>query len=292
MRLRHRFEFTFLLLLVVPFVAVTILQVDRTINVMVSELEQTGNLLIEQIFGQIKADLKSAPPDPLAALGADSSMSELLSSSSAFAPGVVYARLETLSGRTITGLGTSSAIAPPSFGALKREAASWWPWTPFAAVWGRRTYEMSRLVNLNGKPLGVIRVGLSTTLIDSEARRSVYYIGLVGAAGVLLALAAAMLPSRTSRSECSTTVSSSFINLRSRATSSIPGGSGPCPSAKRETSRRSGRWPGAISSAASCSSMPVAAAVSIARTSGWSLPSNNLSGLPSARPPAGNPSRS
>src|SRR6516225_3846582 len=199
MRLRHRFEFTFLLLLVVPFVAVTILQVDRTINVMVSELEQTGNLLIEQIFGQIKADLKSAPPDPLAALGADSSMSELLSSSSAFAPGVVYARLETLSGRTITGLGTSSAIAPPSFGALKREAASWWPWAPFAAVWGRRTYEMSRLVNLNGKPLGVIRVGLSTTLIDSEARRSVYYIGLVGAAGVLLALAAAMLASRLLR---------------------------------------------------------------------------------------------
>jgi signal transduction histidine kinase len=193
MRLHRRLELGFLLLLVVPFVAVTILQVDRTINVMVSDLEGTGNLLIEQIFEQIKSDLKSVQPDPVAALRTDSSLTALIGSSSAFALGVVYARLETLNGQTIVGLGSASATEPPGFAVLKREAASWWPSAPIAAVWGKRTYEMSQAVNLSGRPLAVIKIGLSTALIDAEARRSVNYIISVGAAGVLLALAAAML---------------------------------------------------------------------------------------------------
>jgi signal transduction histidine kinase len=198
MRLRRRFELAFLLLLVVPFLAVTILQVDRTINVMVSDRELTGTLLIEQIFGQVSAALKSAQPDPLAALRADPSLDAFMVRSAAFAPGVVYARLETLDGKKVVGLGNAAA-QPPAFAILKREAASWWPWAPIASVWRNRTYDMSRAVYRGNTPFAVIRIGLSTTLIDSEARRSVYYIIIVGAAGVLLALAAAMLVSRLLR---------------------------------------------------------------------------------------------
>jgi signal transduction histidine kinase len=190
MRLRQRLALGFLLLLVVPFVAVTILQVDRTINVMVSDLERTGDLLIGQIFEQIRTDLNGVRSDPVAALRADSQLTALMRSSLAFGPGVVYARLETLDGQTIAG---SGAAEPPSFAVLKREAASWWPSAPLAAVWGNRTYEMSRVVNLGVRPLAVIRIGLSTALIGTEARRSVNYIISVGMAGVLLALAAAML---------------------------------------------------------------------------------------------------
>jgi signal transduction histidine kinase len=193
MRLRQRLKLGFLLLLVVPFVAVTILQVDRTINVMVSDLEQTGGLLIGQIFEHIRTDLSGARPDPVAALRADSQLTALVQSSLAFGHGVVYARLETLDGQTIAGSGIASAAEPPSFAVLKREAASWWPSAPIAAVWGKRTYEMNRVVNLGDRPLAVIRIGLSTALIGIEARRSVNYIISVGVAGVLLALAAAML---------------------------------------------------------------------------------------------------
>ena len=104
MRLRQRLELTFLLLLVVPFVAVTILQVDRTINVMVSELELTGKLLIGQIFEHVRTDLQTSQPDPIAALRSDSLLAALLRSSLAFGPAVVYAGLETLDGKTISGL--------------------------------------------------------------------------------------------------------------------------------------------------------------------------------------------
>ena len=208
MRLRQRFELAFLLLLVVPFVAVTILQVDRMINVMVSDLEFTGNLLIGQIFEHIRADLNGFKPDPVAALRTDSSLTALMRTSLALGPGVVYARLETVDGERISGLGKTNATELPSFNVLKRQAASWWPSAPITAVWGKRTYEMSRLVKIDEKPLGVIRIGLSTALIDTEARRSVNYIIGVGAIGVLLALAAAMLVSSFIREPIAALISS------------------------------------------------------------------------------------
>jgi signal transduction histidine kinase len=208
MRLRQRLELTFLLLLVVPFVAVTILQVDRTINVMVSELDQTGNLLIGQIFEHVRTDLNTSQPDPVAALRGDSLLAALLRSSLAFGPAVVYAGLETLDGKTIAGSGSASAGEPSDFGVLQREAASWWPSAPIAAVWGARTYEMSRVVSLGDKPLAVIKIGLSTALINNEARHSVNYTIAVGVAGVLLALAAAMLVGKLLREPIAALISS------------------------------------------------------------------------------------
>jgi len=192
----------------VPFVAVTILQVDRTINVMVADLEATGNLLIGQVFEQIRRDLNSSQPDPVAALRADSLLAALLRSWLAFGPGVVYARLETLDGQTIAGSPKTNTSEPPGFSVLQREAASWWPSAPIAAVWGKRTYEMNPVVKLGDKPLAVIRIGLSTALIDTEARYSVNYTIAVGMAGVLLALAAAMLVSRLLREPIAALISS------------------------------------------------------------------------------------
>jgi len=226
MRLRQRLELTFLLLLVVPFVAATILQVDRTINVMVSDLERTGNLLIGQIFEQLRSDLNGSQPDPFAALRADSLLTALLRSSLAFGPGVVYARLETLDGQTIAGSGRANTAEPPGFTVLQRETTSWWPSAPIAAVWGVRTYEMSRVVNLGDKPLAVIRIGLSTALIDTEARYSVNYTIAVGAAGILLALAAAMLVSRLLREPIAALISSAEAMAPAGEELSLPAGHG------------------------------------------------------------------
>jgi signal transduction histidine kinase len=208
MRLRQRLEVIFLLLMVLPFVGVTILQVDRTINVMVSDLEHTGNLLIGQIFEQIRNDLNGSRSDPLTALRADSFLAALLRSSLAFGPGVVYADLETPDGQTIAGLGRGSTAMSPDFASLQRQAASWWPSAPIAAVWGKRTYEMNRAVNLGDRPFAIIRIGLSTALIDTEARRSVDYTIAVGAAGVLLALGAVMVVSSVFREPIAALISS------------------------------------------------------------------------------------
>jgi signal transduction histidine kinase len=224
MRLRQRLELTFLLLLVVPFVAVTVLQVDRTISVMVSALERTGDLLIGQIFEHIRKELNGSQPDPVAALRADSLLAALLQSSFTFGPGVVYARLETLDGKVIAASGVGSATEPPSFAVLQREAVSWWPSAPIAAVWGKPTYEMSRTLNLGDKPLAVIRIGLSTALIGTEARYSVNYTIAVGVAGVLLALAAAMLVSRLLRAPLAALISSAEAIAPAEEEHSLPTG--------------------------------------------------------------------
>jgi signal transduction histidine kinase len=195
MRLRQRLTLTFLLMLVVPFVAVTILQVDRTMNVMVADFAQTGDLVIGQIFEQIRTDLNRSQPNPIGALRADPLLAVLLRSSQAFGRGVVYSRVETLDGQAIAGSAGNDTTPPASFAELQREAGSWWPWAPIAAVWGARTYEVSSVVNVSGRPLAVIRIGLSTALIAAEARRSVNYIIGVGLAGIALALAGAMLVS-------------------------------------------------------------------------------------------------
>jgi signal transduction histidine kinase len=222
MRLRRRLELGFLLLLVVPFVAVTILQVGRTISVMVADLERTGDLLIGQIFEQIRSDLTGAQPDPIGVLRADRLLTGLMKSSLAFGPGVVYARLENIDGQVIAGAGTTITAAPQSFAALTRAASSWWPTARLAAVWGKRTYEMSRVVSIGGRPLVVLRVGLSTALIDNEARRSVYYTIGVGAAGVLLALGAAMLVSGLLRQPIAALISSAQAMVPAGETLSLP----------------------------------------------------------------------
>lgn len=198
MRLRQRLALIFLLLLVVPFVAVTILQVDRTISVMVLDLDRTGKLVVGQIFEHIRTDLRNPKPDPIAALRADPLLEGVMRASLAFGRGVVSARLETPQGELIAGSGSPIADAL-QFAELERQAASWWPLAPIAAVWGGRTYEMSRVVDLDNKPFAVIRIGLSTALIDSEARHALNYTIAVGVAGVLLAALAAMLVSRLLR---------------------------------------------------------------------------------------------
>src|SRR5437879_3187187 len=129
MRLRQRLELNFLLLLVVPFVAVTVLQVDRSIGVMVVDLERAGNLIVGLIFEHIRSDLKQSTADPIAALRTDALLDGALRSSWAFGPGVVYARLETPDGQLISGSGIASANEPP-FANLQRQAASWWPSAP------------------------------------------------------------------------------------------------------------------------------------------------------------------
>ncbi|MBV8054494.1 MAG: PAS domain-containing protein [Deltaproteobacteria bacterium] len=85
---------------------------------------------------------------------------------------------------------------------------------------------MSRVVNLGGRPLAVIRIGLSTALIDSEARRSLNYIIGVGAAGVVLALAAAMLVRSLLREPIAALISSVKAMAPAGETLSLPAGDG------------------------------------------------------------------
>jgi len=197
MDLRSRLATIFLVLLVFPFIAVSALQIDRTMRVMVDGLEESGRLIVNQVFEQIREGLAHSQGDPIAALRADAPLSALLESSQAFGTGVVYARVEGIDGVPIVTaqqgpLNETVANAPP-FLALHTELRSWSPLSRIRAVWGAHTYEISRVIRVNGSPRVMIRVGLSTALIAAEARRSVEDILAVGAVGVILSLIGAVL---------------------------------------------------------------------------------------------------
>jgi len=197
MELRGKLASIFLVLLALPFIAVSAFQIDRTMQVMVNDLADSGRLIADQAFEQIREALAHAQGEPIAALRADSPLSALLNSSQAFGTGVVYARVEAIDGTPIVaahaGPSIAAVAATPPFDALRSELSSWWPLNRIRAVRGTHTYEISRVVKVNGNPLAVIRVGLSTALIAAEARRSVEDILAAGAAGVVLSLIGAML---------------------------------------------------------------------------------------------------
>jgi signal transduction histidine kinase len=197
MELRGKLATIFLVLLVLPFIAVSTFQIDRTMQVMVDDLADSGSLIADQAFERIRDALAHSQGDPVAALRADAPLSALLDSSQAFGTGVVYARVESIDGTPIVAAHSEPSVAAvaatPPLDVLRAELRSWWPLNRVRAVWGAHTYEISRVVKVNGAPLAVIRVGLSTALIAAEARRSVEDIVGAGAIGVILSLIGAML---------------------------------------------------------------------------------------------------
>src|SRR5712692_10612016 len=187
MDLRAKLAIALLFLLVVPFVVVTTVQIDRTMTVMAGDLADSGNVLINQTFEQIRTALSVQNGDPVALLPGDPRLQSFLRSSQAFGKGVVYVRIEKLDGTPIItgteGAVTGSGSAPP-FSLLETDLESWWPPTKLRALWEKRTYELSRRIDFRNRPAAVIRVGLSTALIGDEARRSIAALVIAGAVGL------------------------------------------------------------------------------------------------------------
>lgn len=216
---------TILLLLTLPFVLATTLQIERTTRVLVDGLNESGNLLINQIYEQMREALSRAKGDPAGSLRHDARLAAFLASTQAFGRGVVYARIAAPDGATIAGLAPSEAGAtdsPPPFARLAARARSTWPPDRIAALWHSRTYEMSRAVMMNGKPFAVIRIGLSTAFIAAEARGDTAYILEVGAAAIALCLFGAIAALEWRRKPMPITLSPAYRITRPRADSSAP----------------------------------------------------------------------
>jgi signal transduction histidine kinase len=196
MGLRVKFAAVFLLLLVVPILIVSAFETNRTMTVMVDDLAGSGDLLINQTFEQIRTILSTSHDNAAAAIAASAPLRSLLLASSAFGKGVVYARVETPDGKIIAAsdAGSPASTSPPlPFESLQARAATWWPPDRIHALWGEHTYELGREIELDNKPFAMIRVGLSTTLISAEVRRSVDAIAAITGAAMVLALLGAGL---------------------------------------------------------------------------------------------------
>jgi signal transduction histidine kinase len=129
------------------------------------------------------------------ALRQDKSLAALLSSSSAFGKGVVYARVVTLNGDLVAGSGGDavSGALPRPFAELKRAASRWSPFVRLRPLWGEHIYEISAPVEINLRPFALIKVGLSTALITTEVRRAVANVMFIAAVVIVISLLAALL---------------------------------------------------------------------------------------------------
>lgn len=198
MSLRAKFAAVFLLLLIAPIIAVTALELDRTIAVMVEDLGDTASLLIDLAFEQVRGAAGGGGQDAITALRDSHPMRAFIGSAQAFGKGVVYLRVEKLDGTIIAGepamrMGTSGfADAPPPFDDLQAIANGWWPLGAIRALWAAHNYEMSRVVQSNGRPFAIIAVGVSTSLIAPELHHALGQILIVAGCALALSLLGAL----------------------------------------------------------------------------------------------------
>src|SRR5258706_8405727 len=125
MGLRTKIAAIFVPLLLLAVLAVSATQANHAVGVMVDSLGNSGNVLINQTFEQIRTALAHSQGDPVAILREDRSLTALLSSSRAFGKGVVYARVETPNGALVAGTSGDavSAVAPRPFAELQSAAS-------------------------------------------------------------------------------------------------------------------------------------------------------------------------
>ena len=187
MSFRAKLALIFAALLIVAVTAISALEFERTARMMVANLSDTGVSLVNQIFEQMRVSLGQHHGDPVATLRTDPSIASSLRSAQAFTKGVVYARIEGVDGSLIAGTpaSTDSLVIRP-FEELSGRLNGWL--SRLRPLWGDKVYEISRPIEMNGKPFAVIKVGLSTALIEQEVHATLKGIATVAIIGLILAL--------------------------------------------------------------------------------------------------------
>lgn len=192
MGLRGKLAVIFASLLILTVIAISLMEFARTMRVMVSNLGDTGIALTDQIFEQMRATLTQSRGDPVESLRNDAAIAASLRSAQAFTKGVVYARIQAADGSMIVGtpvVGSGDSLAGiRPFEELERQVAGWWPMAKLRPLWRDQIYEISRPVEINSKPFALIKVGLSTALIQRELSGSLESIAGIALVGIVLAL--------------------------------------------------------------------------------------------------------
>ncbi|MGD0073784.1 MAG: ATP-binding protein [Candidatus Binataceae bacterium] len=176
MRLNAKLVSSFLLLLVVAIIAMSAIEADRALDLMVGELATSGDLIAKQVFEQMRAVLaRSGGKDPAAALRRDASLQTLLDSSLAFGQTIVSVEVIDPNGNVIVAAAgqpeqhQSKPMTPIE--TIQRARASRIPLRPVPELWKDQVYGIDRPVEINGKRFATIEVGVSTALIGNKVHR-------------------------------------------------------------------------------------------------------------------------
>ena len=193
MGLRAKLPTTFLALLTIAIVAVSAIYLDRMLRLMAHGLVASADHCSKDVFEQVRLAFgKTDTADPVVALRDDEALKTVISSCLAFGEYVVYLRVVSIDGRDLVSSDTSSGSSPKGdrmvlpISDLEQLVSSDWPFGLLHALWSDHIYESSRPIDLNSKPFGLIKVGVSTGLIASQVHQTAITVGLITLAAVLL----------------------------------------------------------------------------------------------------------
>ncbi|MGH7779829.1 MAG: two-component system sensor histidine kinase NtrB [Candidatus Binataceae bacterium] len=192
-RLRGRFLAAFLLLQLIPTIAIAMFSLSYTVKNVVNGIADSGTLMTEQIYQQIRATLETSHTDPAAALESDPELKSLLASTQAFGWAVVRARVLDAQGRVMVtsddeGTGKTQRVLPP-MRVLQETLSDWWPFAALRALSANREYAILRPIDVAGKSFATISVNITTLLIAAQTRR----LATIFAAFVAVDLIAVMI---------------------------------------------------------------------------------------------------
>jgi signal transduction histidine kinase len=196
MHLRARLALIALLLMLVPTIVLSVITVDSRISNMVDDMSRSADFMIAQIFEQVRLSLGQGNGDVTATLHNSEPVRKLLDSTVAFGPGVVTASIVGSDGNVIASANGDGEGKPalnlPSVRELEEQASQWLLFTSLPSLLTAKVYEARRRVDVNGKPVATIAVGVTTALIADRARQMLVVIvataGLVIAAAMLVVL--------------------------------------------------------------------------------------------------------
>src|SRR5580704_8041834 len=93
MLLRTRLALVFLVLLIIPIAAMSVVALDYSIETTIDDLCRSADLLAQEIFDQMQVDLNGQAGNPAIVLKGSASLRKLLDSSQAFGLGIVSASI-------------------------------------------------------------------------------------------------------------------------------------------------------------------------------------------------------
>jgi signal transduction histidine kinase len=196
MQLRARLAAIALALMLVPTVALSIISLDSRVGTTIDNLSRSTDLMIAQIFEQVRLAISEGGGDVPAALRGSAPLRKLLDSTVAFGPGVVAASIVGSDGTVIVAANGDGegkpALSLPSVKELDEQASRWLLFTSLPNLLTAKVYEARRRIDINGKPVATISIGVTTALIADQARHLLVVIvataGLVVAAAMLAVL--------------------------------------------------------------------------------------------------------
>jgi len=193
MHLRARLALMALVLMLVPTIALSIISIDSRISAMVDGMSRSTDLMIAQIFEQVRLALSEGNGDVPAALRGSEPLRKMLDSTVAFGPAVVAASIDGTDGKVIVAANGDGEGQPalnlPSVKELDQQASRWLLFTSLPDLLTAKVYEARRRVDINGQPVATISVGVTTALIADQARHMLTVI----VATAVLVIAAAIL---------------------------------------------------------------------------------------------------